>query len=299
MHLVRNSIDHGVESAEVRAARGKPARGTLRLNAFHDSGSIVIEVGDDGGGIDPDRVLAKATERGLVEPGVTLSDSELYGLIFEPGFSTKERVSDLSGRGVGMDVVKRNVSALRGTIDVENHPGEGCTMRIRLPLTLAIIDGFLLGVGSSKFILPLDAVAEVIADRPSAGTVDQRGRSCVELRGQLLPVANLRTLYALDSPQPARSSIVVVRAGARRFGVMVDVLLGQHQTVIKPLGPMLRSLRGVSGSSILGSGEVALIFDAAALGQLADGTRHAGARPPSPPRDVARSPLSPLTTEQS
>ena len=299
MHLVRNALDHGLETPAERQAAGKVEQGRLTLAACHESGHIVIRITDDGRGIQRDKVLQRARERGLVNPTTVPADDELLRLIFEPGFSTAEKVTNLSGRGVGMDVVRRNIEALRGTIDLSSTTGQGSCIEIRLPLTLAIIDGFLLGVGASKFILPLDAVAEVIADRPSAGSVDHRGRSCVELRGQLLPVANLRTLYALDSPQPARSSIVVVRAGARRFGVMVDVLLGQHQTVIKPLGPMLRSLRGVSGSSILGSGEVALIFDAGALGQLADGSRQAGARHASPPRDLARSPSSPLTTEQS
>lgn len=269
MHLVRNALDHGLEPADQRVQSGKPAQGRLTLSACHESGSILIRIIDDGRGVQREKVLQRAWERGLVEQGVVPSDAEILDLIFAPGFSTADTVTNLSGRGVGMDVVRSNVEALRGSVTMVSEPGQGSCIEIRLPLTLAIIDGFLVGVGSSKFILPLDAVVEVIANRATATAVDASGRCCVELRGEVLPVVNLRTLYALDSPQPERSSVVVVRAGARRYGVQVDALLGQHQTVIKPLGLMLRSLRGVSGSSILGTGEVALIFDASALGQLA------------------------------
>ena len=269
MHLVRNALDHGLETAEQRRAAGKPDQGTLTLHASHDAGSIVIRILDDGRGIQRDKVLQRAWERGLLEPGVVPADEAILDLIFAPGFSTAEQVTNLSGRGVGMDVVRSNVQAMRGSVTLHSEPGQGACIEIRLPLTLAIIDGFLVGVGSSKFIFPLDAVVEVIANRATVTTVDARGRCCVELRGQVLPVVNLRTLYALDSLQPERSSVVVVRSGTRRYGVLVDALLGQHQTVIKPLGLMLRSLRGVSGSSILGTGEVALIFDVDGLGQLA------------------------------
>jgi len=269
MHLVRNALDHGLENAEQRQAAGKPAQGKLTLSACHESGHILIRIMDDGRGVQRDKVLARAWERGLVERGVTPPDDDILNLIFAAGFSTAETVTNLSGRGVGMDVVRSNVEALRGTVTITSELGQGSCMEIRLPLTLAIIDGFLVGVGPSKFILPLEAVVEVIANRAVATAVDDRGRCCVELRGDLLPVVDLRTLYALDSPQPERSSVVVVRSGNRRFGVLVDALLGQHQTVIKPLGLMLRSLRGVSGSSILGTGEVALIFDTPSLGQLA------------------------------
>jgi two-component system chemotaxis sensor kinase CheA len=214
-------------------------------------------------------VLQRAWERGLVEQGVVPPDAEIHKLIFEAGFSTAEKVTNLSGRGVGMDVVRRNIEALRGSVNVSSEEGRGSCIEIRLPLTLAIIDGFLIGVGPSKFIFPLEAVVEVIENRPTQTAFDARGSSIVELRGQVLPVVSLRTLYALESPAPERSSVVVIQAGTRRYGVLVDQLLGQHQTVIKPLGRMFRSLRGMSGSSILGSGEVALIFDVNSLGQLA------------------------------
>jgi two-component system, chemotaxis family, sensor kinase CheA len=256
MHLVRNSMDHGIESAQLREERGKPARGTLRLNAFHDSGSIVIEVGDDGGGIDPTKVMTRAVERGLVEAGATPTDQELYGLVFEPGFSTKEAVSDLSGRGVGMDVVKRNVTALRGTIDIDNRPGEGCTMRIRLPLTLAIIDGFMVVVGGATFVVPLDWVVECV-ELPVGSEV----RECMDLRGEVLPFIRLRSLFSIGGERPRRENVVVVEYAGMKIGLVVDTLMGEFQTVIKPLGRLFEHVRGIGGSTILGNGEVALIID--------------------------------------
>jgi two-component system chemotaxis sensor kinase CheA len=269
MHLVRNALDHGLETPEQRQASGKTAQGRLTLSACHESGSVLIRIDDDGRGIQRDKVLARAWERGLVEPGVTPADADIDRLIFEPGFSTAEKVTSLSGRGVGMDVVRRNIEALRGTVTLSSDPGFGSRIEIRLPLTLAIIDGFLVGVGKSKFIFPLDAVVEVIENSVGGSEVDARGRSLVELRDHVLPIVCLRSLYQLEAPPPERTSAVVIRANGRRFGVLVDQLLGQHQTVIKPLGKMFRSLRGMSGSSILGNGEVALIFDVNSLGELA------------------------------
>jgi two-component system, chemotaxis family, sensor kinase CheA len=269
MHLVRNALDHGLETPSDRLAAGKAAQGRLTLSACHESGSVLIKITDNGRGIQRQKVLQRAWDRGLVEAGHVPHEEDIFKLIFEPGFSTAEAITNLSGRGVGMDVVRRNIEAMRGSVALSSQEGQGSTIEIRLPLTLAIIDGFLIGVGSSKFIFPLESVVEVIEGKASAATLDDQGRCWVELRGQVLPVVNLRTLYSLDSMEPERCSIVVVRAGNRRFGVMVDSLLGQHQTVIKPLGLMLRSLRGVSGSSILGTGEVALIFDVVSLGQLA------------------------------
>jgi two-component system chemotaxis sensor kinase CheA len=269
MHLVRNALDHGLETPAEREAAGKSPQGRLVLSACHESGGILIRIVDDGRGVQRDRVLARAWERGLLEQGVTPPDDEILKLIFEPGFSTAPTVTNLSGRGVGMDVVRRNIEALRGTVTIRSDPGAGSTIEIRLPLTLAIIDGFMIGVGPSKFIFPLESVVEVIENRAAKSVVDDRGRSVVELRGQVLPVVSVRALYGLDSPEPERSSIVVLKASGQHYGVRVDALLGQHQTVIKPLGRMFRSLRGMSGSSILGTGEVALIFDVMSLGQLA------------------------------
>ena len=288
MHLVRNALDHGLETPEERVAAGKPPQGNLTLSACHESGSILIRIIDDGRGIQRDKVLQRAWDRGLVEPGVRPSDDEVLRLIFQPGFSTAEKVTNLSGRGVGMDVVLRNIEALRGSVNLSSEPGQGSCIEIRLPLTLAIIDGFLIGVGDSKFILPLEGVVEVIENRPTATQLDSRGRSVVELRGQVLPVVSLRALYALDSPEPLRSSVVVIQAGARRFGVMVDQLHGQHQTVIKPLGRMFRSLRGISGSSVLGNGDVALIFDIASLSQMASEASDSLTRSPRGPGVAGR-----------
>lgn len=269
MHLVRNGLDHGLETPDERIAAGKPPTGTLVLSARHESGSILIRIEDDGRGINRDRVLQRAWDRGLVEKGVTPHDADILKLIFEPGFSTAEQITNLSGRGVGMDVVRRNIEALRGTVVVSSTEGVGSQINIRLPLTLAIIDGFLVSVGSSKFIFPLDTVVEVIENRPTASPRDAQGRSVVELRGEVLPVVCLRSLYGLDSVAPERVSVVVVQCSTGSFGVLVDTLLGQHQTVIKPLGRLFKTLRGISGSSILGNGEVALIFDVVSLGQLA------------------------------
>ena len=269
MHLVRNGLDHGLEPPDERTAAGKPAQGKLTLSACHESGGILIRIQDDGRGIRRQKVLARAWERGIVERGVTPPDDAILQLIFEPGFSTAETVTNLSGRGVGMDVVRRNIEALRGTVTIRSTEGAGSTIDIRLPLTLAIIDGFLVGVGSTKFIFPLDAVVEVIEQRSTALQPDGRGRACVELRGKVLPVVDLRSLYQLDATPPPRVSVVVIQSQGHAFGVVVDALLGQHQTVIKPLSRMFRSLRGISGSSILGSGEVALIFDVVSLAQLA------------------------------
>jgi two-component system chemotaxis sensor kinase CheA len=262
-HLVRNSMDHGIEPAQVRLARGKPEHGKLTLNAFHDSGSIVIEVSDDGGGLDRERILAKAVERGIVPPEAALSDDEIYALIFEPGFSTAERVTNLSGRGVGMDVVKRNITALRGSIAIDSRPGVGTTISVRLPLTLAIIDGFQVCVGDSIFILPLDAVEECV-EFSSSGDHDY-----TDLRGQVLPFIRLRERFELEGPHSARPNIVVVKHAGQRFGLLVDRLLGEAQTVIKPLSKMFGKVRGVSGSTILGSGDVALILDIADLMAMA------------------------------
>ncbi|MFG6466187.1 chemotaxis protein CheA [Roseateles sp. BYS87W] len=269
MHLVRNALDHGLERAADREAAGKPGQGRLTLSARHEAGSVVICITDDGRGIQRRKVLERAWARGLVEPGVVPDDAAILRLIFEPGFSTAEQVTNLSGRGVGMDVVRSNIEALRGTVLLTSTEGEGATIEIRLPLTLAIIDGFLVAVGSSKFILPLDAVVEVIEGRAGDACLDDRGRGVVELRQQVLPVVSLRTLYAIEGNAAPRGSIVVLKSGHTRFGVLVDTLMGQHQTVIKPLGRLFRSLRGMSGSSILGNGEVALIFDVPALAHLA------------------------------
>jgi len=260
MHLVRNSMDHGIESAEKRLAAGKPARGTVELNAYHESGSINIEVKDDGGGLDRDRILKKAIESGLVSADDTLSDPDIYRLILAPGFSTAEKVTNLSGRGVGMDVVRSNIEALRGTLDIESVPGQSTTMRLCLPLTLAIIDGFHVGVGSSHFIIPLDMVVECIELPPDIGDMDY-----LEQRDEALPFIRLREIFDEQGPGHARPRVIVVRFGRRRVGLVVDRIYGKCQTVIKPLGPLFAEVPAVSGSTIIGNGEVGMILDVPAL----------------------------------
>lgn len=262
-HLVRNAIDHGIEPADERLARGKPAVGTVTLNAYHDSGSIVIEVGDDGGGLKRDKILAKAIERGLVEEGRTLTDSEVFNFIFEAGFSTAASVTNLSGRGVGMDVVKRNIMALRGTVGIKSEEGRGTTVTVRLPLTLAIINGFQVAVGKSSFVLPLETIEECVE------FTAESSHDFADLRGTVLPFIRLRDVFGTREPPSRRQSIVVVKHAGERAGLVVDALLGEFQTVIKPLGKLFRRVDCVSGSSILGNGEVALILDVPSLIQQA------------------------------
>ena len=263
-HIVRNSLDHGIESEEVRLAAGKSATGTLKFNAFADTGSIVVEVSDDGAGVNKKKVLARAIERGLVQPGQELSEREILDLLFQPGFSTAEKVTDLSGRGVGMDVVKRNIEALRGEIEIESAEGEGTTIRLRLPLTLAIIDGFQIQVGTASFVLPLDMVQECADLVPS----DIHG-GILRLRDESLPFVRLRELFSIPGELPKRESLVVVQSGLHRVGVVVDHLAGELQAVIKPLGALFRDLKTVGGTAILGDGSVALILDVPHLNQAA------------------------------
>ncbi|ROO33606.1 MULTISPECIES: chemotaxis protein CheA [unclassified Pseudomonas] len=264
MHLLRNAMDHGIETAEARLAAGKPAKGHLHLNAYHDSGSIVLEIADDGAGLNRDRILEKAQERGLVAPGASPTDQEIYNLIFEPGFSTAQSVTNLSGRGVGMDVVKRNITLLRGTVDLDSQPGHGTVVRIRLPLTLAIINGFLVGIGQSTYVIPLDMVQECIELSEEDG-VASREQGYLDLRGEVLPLVYLRDHFNHEGPAARRQNVVVVRYADLKAGLVVDDLLGEFQTVIKPLGKLFGALRGISGSTILGSGAVALIVDVPAL----------------------------------
>lgn len=272
MHLVRNSLDHGLETPAERTARHKPTGGLLRLEARQEAGSVVIEVSDDGRGLDRGRILAKAMSRGLVAPGTTLDDAQVHELLFAPGFSTAEQVTDLSGRGVGMDVVRRQVESLRGQILLRSTPGEGTLVQIRLPLTLAIIDGFLTRVADVGYVLPLDIVTECIETPASLGTRLQSGppaaSGCLDLRGQVLPYLDLRVCFGLGGERPGRQSLIVVRSGIGHIGLLVDRLLGEHQTVIKPLGPLFRHLPCIAGSTILGNGEVALILDVPALARL-------------------------------
>ncbi|MDU9392536.1 chemotaxis protein CheA [Pseudomonas sp. zfem002] len=287
VHLVRNAIDHGIEPAHERRAAGKPEQGSLRLNAFHDSGMIVLEVSDDGRGLDTARIRDKAIARGMLDPDATLSDQDIHPLIFEPGFSTAEAVSNLSGRGVGMDVVRSAIDELRGIIEIESQPGQGCTFRIRLPLTLAIIDGFLVSIGGDHFVIPLDMVTECMEERADA--LDAGGH--LNLRGRPLPSVDLGRHFGLRGDPRARRNIVVVSQGRQQAGLIVEQLLGELQTVIKPLGQMFQHLSGISGSTILGSGQVALILDIPSL------FRQLQQRAESEPRLVAPLSLPSLSGE--
>ncbi len=260
IHLIRNSIDHGIDIPEKRKKKNKTDRGTINLNAYHETGSIVIEVKDDGDGLNRDNILAKAIELEFIKPDESISDYDLFQYIFEPGFSTAEKVTNISGRGVGMDVVKRNIESLRGTIVLESEKGLGTTVRIHLPLTLAIIDGFMVSVGDSYYVLPLDTViecTEVLKDELDS----KDGGNYLDLRGDVLPFMRLRQFFNEEGEEPGNPKVIVVEHGRKKAGLVVDSLMGELQTVIKPLGRIFSKLQWLSGSTILGTGEVAYILD--------------------------------------
>lgn len=258
MHIVRNAMDHGIEAIAVRQSRGKPDSGTIKLTARHDAGNIVIGIHDDGGGLDVERIRKKAIANGILEEGIHLSRQELFQLIFHPGLSTAEQVTNLSGRGVGMDVVKRNIEELQGGIDIESEIGVGTSFSIRLPLTLAIIDGFHVTAGHIDFIVPQNTILECV-DLNSLNHV--KGQNCVNLRGEQVPYIRLREIFSLQPKDHSREKIVVVQFGEKRAGIVVDELHGEIQTVVKPMGPIFQALKGIGGSSLLGTGAVALILD--------------------------------------
>ena len=263
MHMIRNSVDHGLESPEVRRAAGKDPSGKIVLKAFHDSGSIVVEISDDGAGLDHERILLQARKQGMIAEGLRLSESEIHNLIFQPGFSTADTVSELSGRGVGLDVVRRNVNALSGVIQVASKKGQGTTFTIRLPLTLAIIDGFAVKVDTETYVIPLGSVQECL-ELPFEKHRSEEG-GVINLRGEALPYVRLRDLFGSRGFAPAREKIIVVEYQGGRAGLAADELLGEQQAVIKPLGRLFQRISGVSGSTILGNGRVALILDVPAL----------------------------------
>jgi len=260
VHIVRNAVDHGLETAEKRIKKGKNPVGVLKLDAYHDAGTIVISIEDDGHGLDEEVILKKAIEKGLVEEGVQLTQNEIFNLILLPGFSTAAAITDLSGRGVGMDVVKRNIESLRGNIEIQSQKDRGTRFIIRLPLTLAIIDGFLTRTGDTYYAIPLEMVVECIelSAKYSEETVNNK---FINLRGELLPLLNLREFFGETVKKVERENIVVTKYGEHKFGIIVDELMGELQTAIKPLGKIFSGLRGLSGVSILGSGSVALILD--------------------------------------
>jgi two-component system chemotaxis sensor kinase CheA len=273
VHLVRNSVDHGLETAEERQARGKPATGRLWLRAFHQGGDIIIEIEDDGHGLNREAILAKATERGLIPPGQTLSPERIDHLIFEPGFSTAPAVTEISGRGVGLDVVKQNITRLRGKIDISSKAGEGCRFLLRLPLTLAIIDGMVVQVGSERYILPTVGVQETLRPSPDDYFTVQQEGELIRVREQLMPLMRLHRLLGVgdrDVP-PSEALVMVVEHEGEKRALLVDDILGKQEIVIKSLGYFFKNLEGLAGGTILGDGRVGLILDLAGLFHLENG----------------------------
>lgn len=269
VHIIRNSIDHGVETPEERKAAGKPPGGTITLTAEHSGGSVLITVSDDGGGLDTEAILARARERGLVTEGAELTEEEIYQLIAAPGFSTADSITQVSGRGVGMDVVTKEIESLGGSVDVQSAKGAGTTVRLTIPLTLAIIDGLLVRIGAEHFVVPLASVEECV-ELVRDETVEKGGRRLVNNRGELLPYVRLREFFRAEGDAPNIEQIVVANSGGNRVGFVVDTVIGDHQTVIKNLGKLYRGLEGISGATILGDGSVALILDVQKLANLAD-----------------------------
>jgi two-component system chemotaxis sensor kinase CheA len=262
MHLVRNSIDHGLENKEMRKENNKPTMGLITLSASHEAGNIIIKVKDDGQGLDPQKILDKAIEKGLVSSDNELQEQEIFNLILNAGFSTSQTVSDLSGRGVGMDVVKRNIEELRGSIEINSKLGKGMTTTIRLPLTLAIIDGFMIKISTQLYIIPLEMILECIELTQEHRELIKTN-NFINLRDHVLPILDLRKFfgYKIDNDEKTKENIVIVHFGILKVGLIVDDLLGEFQTVIKPMGKVFKNLKGIGGATILGDGSVSPILD--------------------------------------
>ena len=276
MHMVRNSVDHGIESAAAREASGKRAQGRLALSAYHQGGHIVIEIADDGAGLDTDKIRRKAIERGLLDESSTPTADEINMLIFAPGFSTADKVTEISGRGVGMDVVRRNIEALRGRIEIKTERGRGTTFLIKLPLTLAVLDGLIIRAGQERFVLPTNAVRESLRPTPAqVHTVGGEPRM-VQVRDSLLPLVFLGELFSsAHEADPSKATVVVLEDDGRQIGLVVDELLSKQEVVIKSLGETFESVRGVAGGAILGDGRIGLILDAHGIVGLMRGDRRA------------------------
>ncbi|MGE3276430.1 MAG: chemotaxis protein CheA [Vicinamibacterales bacterium] len=280
MHMIRNSMDHGIEEPSVREARGKRPQGRLELKAFHQGGNIVIEIADDGGGLNTEKILAKAMAQGIVSPDEQLPPSEIFQLIFKPGFSTADQVTEISGRGVGMDVVRRNIEALRGRIEIQSAPGEGTVFQIKLPLTLAIVDGLLLRLGEERYVLPTSAVRESLRPQPEHVHSVQGQQCMVQVRDQLIPLAPLSDILGVelgDVANPWDGTVVVIEDDGRQVALLVDELVGKQEVVIKSLGPSFKTVRGVAGGAILGDGRIGLILDGNSIVKLMQGGMRAAA----------------------
>ena len=263
MHMVRNSIDHGIETTEERERNGKTASARVTLKAGHQAGHILIQISDDGRGLDQDKILRKARERGLLDSDAHPAESEIFNLIFHPGFSTADKITDVSGRGVGMDVVRKHVQKLRGRIDIQSTPGAGTTFLVKLPLTLAIIDGLVVGVGPQRYIVPIFAIREMLKPtEDSISTVQGRGEMAM-VRGSLLPLVRLHERFEVTPrfEKPWESLLIVSESGGKQFCLMVDELIGKQEVVIKSLGGTMQNITGVAGGAILGDGRVGLILD--------------------------------------
>ena len=264
VHLLRNSIDHGIERPEERKAAGKPEQGKIFLSAEHSGGEVLIRIADDGKGMASDMIREKAIERGLITKEAELTEKELLKLIFEPGFSTAKEVTNVSGRGVGMDVVKRAIDSLRGSIDIDSKPGKGTTITIRLPLTLAIIDGLQVQVGDGYYVIPLSLVEECV-ELAGSDVDDESDQRILHLRGEIVPYIHLRDWFGIESEPPAIEQIVITGVEGSRVGIVVDTVIGEHQTVIKSLGRVYKDVEGLSGATIKGDGSIALILDIPSL----------------------------------
>lgn len=264
VHLIRNAIDHGIEPSEHRLAQGKPSQGTISLTASYDSGYIIIELKDDGRGLNKDRIINSAIELGHIKSSKGMTDSDIYQLILMPGLSTSDNVSSLSGRGVGMDVVRRNIEELRGSIEIDSTLGKGSCITIRLPLTLAIIDGFLIGIDNSRYILPLDSVVECVELSGNDYHIEH-DNNYMDLRGEILPILRLRELFGQPIPVEKKENIVIVESGKDRAGIIVDELYGEFQTVVKPMSNIFDQLNWINGSTILGNGSVAIILEVSGI----------------------------------
>lgn len=260
VHMIRNAVDHGIEPPDARVASGKRAAGTITLRAFHDRGEIVVQVADDGAGVQRDRIRARAARAGIQSE--SMSDQELLELIFQPGFTTSDVVTDTSGRGVGMDVVRRNIEKVRGQIFIETTEGKGTTISIRLPLTLAVIPGFGVSVAGESFVIPMSAVEECLEQAPPE---TNQATGVLHVRGEAVPYVRLRHFFGFAPRAESREVVVVVLHQQKRAGLVVDEIFGESQTVIKPLGPLLRGMPGVTGTAVMGSGAVAMVLDAGAM----------------------------------
>lgn len=266
VHLIRNSIDHGIETPKLRELAGKPEEGTLKLIAEHSGANVLIHIIDDGAGIDTEKIRQKAIEKGLIHQEDSLSEKELYNLIFAPGFSMAKKITNISGRGVGMDVVKKGIDALGGALEINSKKNEGTTITLKLPLTLAIIDGLLVQIGEAFFVLPLSAIEECV-ELTREDIRKMHGRHMTHIRGEVVPYIPLRERFRLAGEPPAIEQIIITRTGDERIGLVVDQVIGQHQTVIKTMGKFYRDIKEISGATILGDGTVALIID---IGQLTE-----------------------------